>query len=54
MPRYHLPVEFEDGISGIIDLSGWKGKGVFNYWNNKENFKKFVLTDTKKLSGMNK
>lgn len=44
-----LLVEFEDGVSGVVDLSGWKGKGVFEYWNDEENFKKFVLTTDKKI-----
>ena len=49
LPHYHLLVEFEDGVSGIVDLSGWKGKGVFEYCNNEENFKTLVLTDAKKI-----
>lgn len=49
LPQYHLLIEFEDGVSGIVDLSGWKGKGVFEYWNNEENFEKFILTAEKKI-----
>ncbi len=30
VPHYKLLVEFEDGINGVIDLSKWKGRGVFN------------------------
>lgn len=49
LPHYHLFVEFEDGVNGAVDLSGWKGKGVFEYWNDEENFKKFGLTPGKKI-----
>ncbi len=48
-PGYKLFVEFEDGINGIVDLSGWKGRGVFESWDDETNFRKFVITDTKKL-----
>jgi hypothetical protein len=46
---YKLKVEFEDGVNGIIDLSKWKGKGVFEYWNNEDNFKLFKITADKKI-----
>jgi hypothetical protein len=32
-PGYKLFMEFEDGVKGIIDLSKWKVKGVFEFWN---------------------
>ncbi len=40
-----LYLEFSDGIKGIADLSHLKGKGVFELWNNEENFSK-VHIDT--------
>lgn len=40
LPQYHLSVEFEDGVSGVVDLSGWKG--VSKYWNDKEDFKNLL------------
>jgi hypothetical protein len=49
LPGYKLEVEFEDGVSGVIDLSKWKGKGVFEQWNNEENFKRFRITVDKKI-----
>jgi len=49
LPGYKLKVEFEDGVDGIIDLSKWKGKGVFEHWNNEENFKLFKITADKKI-----
>jgi hypothetical protein len=48
-PGYKLFMEFEDGVKGIIDLSKWKGKGVFEFWNKEENFKSFRITEDKKL-----
>lgn len=44
---YKLLVEFEDGISGIIDLEKWKD--VFKAWENEESFKHFKITDDKKI-----
>ena len=49
LPGYKLFVEFEDGVSGIIDLTDWKGKGVFEYWNKEENFLNFEITNDKKI-----
>jgi hypothetical protein len=37
---YRLFLEFEDGVSGIVDLSHLHGKGVFEWWNHDENFSK--------------
>ena len=49
LPVYRLAVEFEDGVKGIIDLSKWKGKGVFSYWDDDKNFQAFELTNDKKI-----
>ena len=49
LPNYKIKVEFEDGVCGEIDLSPWKGKGVFSYWNDEANFKSFKITSNKKL-----
>ena len=47
---FYLTVgEFEDGVDGVIDLSKWKGKGVFELWNNEDNFKSFKITTDKKI-----
>jgi hypothetical protein len=46
---YKLFVEFDDGISGIIDLSKWKNKPLFSLWNVKDNFKNFKITENKKI-----
>jgi len=48
-PDYKLQVEFEDGVQGIIDLSKWIGKGIFQYWLDENNFKNFAITIDKKI-----
>ncbi len=50
LPDCKLLVSFEDGVSGIIDLLIWKGKGVFEYWNDEINFKTFTITPDKKIT----
>jgi hypothetical protein len=32
LPGYRLALEFDDGVSGIVDLSEAVGKGVFALW----------------------
>ena len=49
LPGIKLMLEFEDGITGVVDLSGWRNKGLFEYWNNEDNFKAFKITNDKKL-----
>ena len=39
LPRYRLEVEFEDGVSGTVDLSENVGKGVFALWRDPLFFK---------------
>jgi len=46
---YKLFVEFNDGINGIIDLSKWKNHPAFADWSLEDNFKKFKITDNKKI-----
>ncbi|MDR2204828.1 MAG: DUF2442 domain-containing protein [Flavobacteriaceae bacterium] len=46
---YRLWVEFDDGVDGVIDLHEWKGKGVFEAWNDERNFQSFKITDHKKI-----
>ena len=31
-PGYKVWVRFEDGVEGVVDLSGLAGKGVFERW----------------------
>jgi hypothetical protein len=32
LPGYRLDLTFDDGVSGIVDLSHLPGKGVFESW----------------------
>lgn len=32
LPGYQMKLEFDDGVSGIVDLSESVGKGVFALW----------------------
>jgi len=34
LPGYRLELEFDDGVSGVVDLSDTVGKGVFALWRN--------------------
>ncbi len=49
LSNYRLMLKFEDGVEGIIELSKWRGKGIFEYWNNEENFKMFRIDENKKI-----
>jgi hypothetical protein len=53
IPGCRLLLEYEDGVKGEVDLSGWKGKGVFVYWNDENNFQSFKITADKKLEWNN-
>ena len=47
MPGYRLRLRFKDGLTGEIDLSDMVGKGVFQVWNDPEEFAKvFVDSET--------
>jgi len=37
-PGYRLELEFDDGISGAVDLSHLAGKGVFALWDDYRAF----------------
>ena len=38
-------VEFNDGVSGELDMSHLKGKGVFKAWNDREFFKRVHVNE---------
>ncbi|MFH1319746.1 MAG: DUF2442 domain-containing protein [Bacteroidota bacterium] len=42
---YKIWVKFEDGTSGEVDLSNEAGKGIFKFWNNRDNFKKVFINN---------
>ena len=35
---YRLELEFDDGVSGVVDLSDMVGKGVFALWRDRQAF----------------
>ena len=43
LPGYKLLLEFEDGVNGEINLSLFKGNGVFEFWNDERNFINFKI-----------
>ncbi len=45
LENYKLFLTFDDGISGEIALGQYKGKGVFEYWNDENNFKNFEIVN---------
>lgn len=51
LPRdgYKVWLKFNDGTTGEADLSHLAGKGVFELWDNIENFKKFSIEDGRRL-----
>ncbi len=38
LPEYRLELEFDDGVSGTVDLSEAVGKGVFALWRDPRAF----------------
>jgi hypothetical protein len=43
LPGYRLDLEFEDGVSGTVDLSENVGKGVFALWRDPLFFEKVAI-----------
>lgn len=46
---YRLALRFEDGLEGVVDLSGWKGRGVFTVWDDEEAFRQVRISKHHKL-----
>lgn len=42
---YRLELSFNDGASGVVDLSGYAGKGVFEAWLTPGVFEQVTITD---------
>lgn len=38
LPGYRLRLSYDDGVTGVVDLSHLVGKGVFQLWNDPEAF----------------
>ncbi len=43
---YRLRLRFRDGAEGIVDLSDFAGRGVFEAWNDPEVFRAVRLSDS--------
>jgi hypothetical protein len=40
---FKLYLTYDDGVQGTVDLSHLKGKGVFIWWENGDNFSKVFI-----------
>ncbi|MCW5906697.1 MAG: DUF2442 domain-containing protein [Chitinophagales bacterium] len=45
LPGYKIWVKYADGKSGEVDLSDMKGKGVFKFWDDADNFYKVHIDE---------
>ncbi len=43
LENYRLEVTFDDGASGVVDLSGLVGKGVFEMWRDPRVFQRVQI-----------
>jgi hypothetical protein len=43
LPGYRLELTFDDGVTGIADLSGLAGRGVFALWNDRRAFEQVQI-----------
>jgi hypothetical protein len=44
LPAYRLELHFDNGESGVVDLSEFVGQGVFAAWNQPGVFEQVVVT----------
>jgi hypothetical protein len=42
--RFHVSVRFNDGVSGVVDLSHLAGRGVFRAWEQAGVFERLSVT----------
>ena len=45
LEKYKLFVRFDDGVSGVVDLSDIAGRGVFEAWNREGVFEQVRITE---------
>jgi hypothetical protein len=45
LPNHRLKLRYDDGVEGVVDLSGELSKPVFKPWHNPEFFKQVRLGD---------
>lgn len=46
LSNYKLWLRYSDGVEGEVDLSHLAGKGVFDLWNDYENFEKAYIGES--------
>ncbi len=44
LPGFRLSLRFDDGTAGDVDLSGYRGKGVFTVWDEPGVFEQVSVT----------
>ncbi len=45
LPSFRLELTFDNGESGVVDLSSLAGRGVFTTWNEPGTFERASITD---------
>ncbi|GAB4026745.1 DUF2442 domain-containing protein [Spirosoma gilvum] len=45
LPMYTLRLQFEDGTTGLVDLSNLAGRGVFSAWDNDNLFSRPYINE---------
>lgn len=50
LPEYRLELEFDDGVSGTVDLSENVGKGVFAMWRDPLAFERVRIGSSGELA----
>jgi hypothetical protein len=50
LQEFRLELEFDDGVSGTVDLSGLVGKGVFALWCDPRAFEQFRIGSSGELA----
>jgi hypothetical protein len=50
LQEYRLELEFDDGVSGIVDLSDLVGKGVFALWCDRRAFEQVRVGSSGELA----
>ena len=46
---YRIWIEFEDGVQGVADLSGYAGRGVWKAWEDRSLFESVKITPYRAL-----
>ena len=50
LPNFRIWLKYNDGVEGVVDLSGLRGKGVFAYWSDPKNFEKVYIGESSQIS----